>query len=176
MKRIDTTCWSTYKITDIFLVKNTNCVLSRDIMPDSGVYPYVTASSVNNGVSTYVNVDPILLDKGNCILIGGKTLVFSYQENDFVSNDSHNLALYLIETKYRKENVYLFLITALKASLSKSYKWTDSISYRAIQKNTILLPSYPDGTPDYNFMEKFIDKLSVHVKNHFDKRSSIISL
>ena len=109
MKRIDTSCWNTYKITDIFLVKNTNCVLSRDITPDSGVYPYVTASSINNGVSTYVNVDPLLLDKGNCILIGGKTLAFSYQENDFVSNDSHNLALYLIESKYRKENIYLFL-------------------------------------------------------------------
>lgn len=114
MKRIDTSRWNTYKITDIFLIKNTNWVLSRDITPDSGVYPYVTASSVNNGISTYVNVDPLLLDKGNCILIGGKTLAFSYQENDFVSNDSHNLALYLIESKYRKENVYLFLITALK--------------------------------------------------------------
>ncbi|MDE7431657.1 MAG: restriction endonuclease subunit S [Lachnospiraceae bacterium] len=175
MKRIDTSCWNTYKITDIFLVKNTNCVLSRDITPDSGVYPYVTASSINNGVSTYVNVDPLLLDKGNCILIGGKTLAFSYQEIDFVSNDSHNLALYLIESKYRKENVYLFLITALKASLSKSYKWTDSISYRAIQKNTILLPSCSDGAPDYNFMEKFIDTLTQRVNSDIDTRCNMLA-
>ena len=175
MKRIDTSCWNTYKITDIFFVKNTNCVLSRDITPDSGVYPYVTASSVNNGVSTYVNVNPLLLDKGNCILIGGKTLAFSYQENDFVSNDSHNLALYLIESKYRKENIYLFLITALKASLSESYKWSDSISFRAIQKNTILLPSCSDGTPDYNFMERFIDTLTQRVNSDIDTRCNMLS-
>ena len=175
MKKIDTSCWSTYQITDIFLVKNTNCVLRRDITPDSGVYPYVTASSANNGVSTYVNVEPLLLDKGNCILIGGKTLAFSYQENDFVSNDSHNLALYLIESKYRKENIYLFLITALKASLSKSYKWTDSISHRAIQKNTILLPSCTDGTPDYNFMGKFIDNLAKHVNSDIDTRCNMLA-
>ena len=175
MKKIDTSCWSTYQITDIFLVKNTNCVLRRDITPDSGVYPYVTASSANNGVSTYVNVEPLLLDKGNCILIGGKTLAFSYQENDFVSNDSHNLALYLIESKYRKENIYLFLITALKASLSKSYKCTDSISHRAIQKNTILLPSCTDGTPDYNFMGKFIDNLAKHVNSDIDTRCNMLA-
>ena len=175
MKKIDTSCWSTYQITDIFLVKNTNCVLRRDITPDSGVYPYVTASSANNGVSTYVNVEPLLLDKGNCILIGGKTLAFSYQENDFVSNDSHNLALYLIESKYRKENIYLFLLTALKASLSKSYKWTDSISHRAIQKNTILLPSCTDGTPDYNFMGKFIDNLAKHVNSDIDTRCNMLA-
>lgn len=175
MKSIDTSCWSTYKITDIFLVKNTNCVLSRDITPDSGVYPYVTASSVNNGVSTYVNIDPLLLNKGNCILIGGKTLAFSYQENDFVSNDSHNLALYLIESKYRKENVYLFLITVLKASLSESYKWSDSISFRAIQKDTILLPSCADGTPDYNFMGKFIDNLTKHVNSDIDTRCNMLA-
>ncbi len=175
MKRIDTSCWSTYKITDIFLVKNTNCVLSRDVTPDSGVYPYVTASSVNNGVSTYVNVDPLLLDKGNCILIGGKTLAFSYQENDFVSNDSHNLALYLIEPKYRKENVYLFLISVLKASLSQDYKWSDSISFRAIQKNTILLPSCADGAPDYNYMETFIDTLAKHINSDIDTRCVMLS-
>lgn len=175
MKRIDTSRWNTYKITDIFLIKNTNWVLSRDITPDSGVYPYVTASSVNNGISTYVNVDPLLLDKGNCILIGGKTLAFSYQENDFVSNDSHNLALYLIESKYRKENVYLFLITALKASLSESYKWSDSISFRAIQKNTILLPSCADGAPDYNFMETFIDTLIQRINSDIDTRCNMLA-
>lgn len=176
MKIIDTSCWSTYKITDIFFIKNTNCVLSRDITPDSGIYPYVTASSLNNGVSTYVNIDPLLLDKGNCILIGGKTLVFSYQKNDFVSNDSHNLALYLKDSKYRTEKVYLFLIAALKAALSEIYKWSDSISYRAIQKNTILLPSCIYGTPDYNFMEIFIDKLNQHIKSDIDTRCQLLGL
>jgi len=174
MKKIDTSCWNTYKITDIFIIKNTYCVLSRDITPNSGVYPYVTASSLNNGVSSYVNVNPLLLNKGNCILIGGKTLVFSYQKDDFVSNDSHNLALYLIKSKYRTENVYLFLITALKASLTECYKWSDSISYRAIQKNTIMLPSCIDGTPDYDYMATFIENLNQHIKSDIDARCHML--
>lgn len=37
------------------------------------------------------------MDKGNCIFIGGKTFVVTYQEKDFFSNDSHNLTLRLKE-------------------------------------------------------------------------------
>ena len=84
-----------YNVIDIFDVKNTGNILSRDIIKDSGKIPYLCASSENNAVSSYISYDNEYLDKGDCVFIGGKTFVVSYQEEDFFSNDSHNLILSL---------------------------------------------------------------------------------
>ena len=83
-----------FKVPNIFEVKNTANILSRDIIPDSGETPYLCASSENNGVSSYITYDEKYIDKGNCVFIGGKTFVVSYQEKDFFSNDSHNLVFF----------------------------------------------------------------------------------
>lgn len=61
-------------------MKNTKSIVKKDIFMDSGEIPYVTASSENNGVMTYIECPDEWMDKGNCIMIGGKTLVFSYQK------------------------------------------------------------------------------------------------
>lgn len=96
---IDVSGWKKHKIIEIFDVKNTHSILSTEVEKDSGEFPYVTASKENNGVETYVDIGEDKTDKGKCLLIGGKTMTISYQENDFVSNDSHNLALYLKDSK-----------------------------------------------------------------------------
>ena len=76
--KIDTNTWKDFKLTEIFLMNNTKCVVQKDIVPDSGSTPYVTAQRKNNGVMTYIDCPKEWLDKGNCIMIGGKTLTFSY--------------------------------------------------------------------------------------------------
>lgn len=141
MTRIETTSWKTYKIVDLFEVKNTHSILKKEIEEDSGRTPYVTASNENNGVYTYISFDNDLKEQGNCIMIGGKTLTITYQKEDFFSNDSHNLALYLRNVDYRTEKVQLFLITALRASIGHVYSWGDSISSKSIQKDIIKLPA-----------------------------------
>ena len=89
-----------FLLTDIFEMKNTKCIVQEQIKLNSGKIPYVTAASNNNGVMTYIDCPKEWLDEGNSIMIGGKTLTFTYQEKDFCSNDSHNIALYLKEKNY----------------------------------------------------------------------------
>ena len=110
-----------FDVTKIFEVKNTHSILSTEIKNYNGTTPYLCASADNNSVNSYVEYNRKLLDKGNCIFIGGKTFVVSYQKEDFFSNDSHNLALY-----YKKginENEQLFLLTCVRKSLSHKYSW-----------------------------------------------------
>ncbi|MCL2153588.1 MAG: restriction endonuclease subunit S [Oscillospiraceae bacterium] len=164
------TNYKSYKLTDIFSIKNTKCVLSRDIIEKSGKTPYLTASQSNNAVGAYVNYDEKYLDKGNCIYIGGKTFVVSYQERDFYSNDSHNLVLYLKnEHKKTKEN-QLFMVAAIKKSLGTKYSWGDSISHTKIQTDTVSLPEDNNGEPDYDFMTTYIRELELskikELENH----------
>ena len=146
-----------YKITDVFNIKNTKNILSRDVVLDSGKIPYLCASAENNSVASYIEYDKNLIDEGNCVFIGGKTFVVSYQENDFYSNDSHNLALYLKDYNKTKLN-QLYLATCVKKSLSHKYSWGNSVSGAKIKNDLISLPTI-DGKVDYNTMDNFISAI-----------------
>ena len=153
--------WVEFKVIDVFNVKNAGNILSRDIIPNSGKTPYLSASSENNGVSSYISYNEKYIDKGNCIFIGGKTFVVSYQENDFYSNDSHNLILYL-NKKERTKLKQLFLATCINKSLGYKYSWGDSISNRKIQKDKVLLPT-KNNEPNYKIMETLISAIQKQV-------------
>lgn len=149
-----------YDITEVFDIRNTGCIMGRDIIPGSGETPYLCASAENNAVSSYISYDKCLPERGNCIFIGGKTFVVTYQEQDFYSNDSHNLALY---PKHCSESYYqLFLVTCLKRSLSYKYSWGNSVSRDKIVKDKIYLPMH--DTFDYDRIKIFmsaIEKLDI---------------
>ena len=150
--------WGEYKIIDVFNVKNTQCILSRDVSPEVNGTPYLCAGSENNAVSAYIKYDTRYLDKGNCIFIGGKTLVVTYQKEDFYSNDSHNLALYLKNIFKASRATYLFLASCVYQGLKNKYSWGDSISYKKIQSDKIKLPTL-NGEIDFDFMERFVAEL-----------------
>ena len=146
--------WKEYQVTDIFTVKNTHNILSSWIIPNSGSIPYVTAGQDNNSISSYVDYDKTMMDEGNSIFIGGKTLVISYQPNNYFSNDSHNLALYLKNGNREKEN-QLFITSCLYKTLSPKYSWGNSISSKKIQSDIVYLPS-KNGIISHDFMSDFI--------------------
>lgn len=143
-----------YKITDIFDIKNTGNILSTEVIANSGNTPYLCASAENNAVSSYIKYNEQYLDKGNCIFIGGKTFVVTYQEKDFYSNDSHNLVLYLKGERCTKLN-QLYLATCVYKSLKHKYSWGDSVSKAKIKMDKITLPSL-NGKPNFGIMETFI--------------------
>ena len=153
---LDTVTWGEFSIVSLFSVRNTHCILSRDIRPNSGDVPYLTAGQMNNAVGTFINFDKNHIDEGNCIFIGGKTFIVTYQEKNFYSNDSHNLALYYKDNKKRTKNNQLFVVTTIYKSLSPLYSWGDSVSNKKIQKDKIVLPLLSDMTPDYDYMERVI--------------------
>lgn len=147
-----------FNVVDIFDVKNTGNILSRDIKQNSGSTPYLCASSENNGVSSYISYDKRYLENGGCIFIGGKTFVVSYQENDFYSNDSHNLILSLKGKNGKTKSTQLYLATCVHKSLNHKYSWGDSISNKKIQKDTISLPS-KSNHPEFSSMEILISAI-----------------
>ncbi|WP_268876846.1 restriction endonuclease subunit S [Cysteiniphilum halobium] len=147
-----------FNVIDEFHVKNSGNILSRDIIKGSGDTPYLCASAENNSVSSYISYDEKYLDKGNCVFIGGKTFVVTYQEKDFYSNDSHNLILHFKHEEKRTRLNQLYLATCIHKSLKHKYSWGDSISNRKIQKDKVSLP-VKNHQPDYSRMETFISAI-----------------
>lgn len=148
---LETLKFSEFNVTDVFDIKNTGNILSRDIIKNSGETPYLCASAENNAVDSYISHDEKYIDKGNCIFIGGKTFVVSYQEKNFYSNDSHNLVLYLKEKEEGSMFNHLYLATCINKSLKHKYSWDDSVSKAKIKKDKISLP-VENGHPNYKIM------------------------
>lgn len=166
--------WKRFQIAKLFRIKNTHSILRSKVIENSGPHPYVTAKEGGNSVESYISYNMEEIEEGNSILIGGKTLVISYQPYDYFSNDSHNLALYIKDSTKRTKNIQLFLVTALKASLSSLYSWGDSISKRTILKDYVYLPSKIDNEPDWEFMEAFTEKVEIKAKNSLDRFRCLI--
>jgi len=143
-----------FDIIQIFDVKNTHNILSDKIISGSGKVPYLCAGAENNSVNSYISFNEEYKEKGNCIFIGGKTFTVTYQEQDFFSNDSHNLALYEKGIDANKLQ-QLYIATCVKRSLSHKYTWGDSVSKTKIKTDKINLPA-KDGKPDYETMETLL--------------------
>ena len=154
LETFKTVQWEEFELPEIFDIKNTHNILSSEIVAESGTTPYLCASAENNGVSSYISYKNELLENGNCIFIGGKTFVVSYQKDNFYSNDSHNLALYLKEQNVTKSK-QLYLATCIHKSLSHKYSWGNSISGSKIKSDKFQLPT-KNNKPDYATMETFI--------------------
>ena len=151
--------WKEFKVCGedgVFNVNNTHSIMQSQIVPNSGIYPYVTASESNNSVCTYISYDMGQIERGNSIMIGGKTLVITYQESDYFSNDSHNIACYVKDENGKSKESQLFLISALYKSMKPKYSWGDSISGKKIQNDVIHLPITATGAIDWDFMQTLI--------------------
>ena len=151
--------WNEFKICGddgIFEINNTHNILKSQIDSYCGDYPYCTAREGNNSIVAYVDYDKSQIEKGNSIFIGGKSLVITYQESDYFSNDSHNIACYVKDKNGTSRNAQLFMVSAMYKSLKPLYTWNDSISKEKIQKDKFNLPVTPSGSIDWDFMESLI--------------------
>lgn len=110
-------------------------------------------------MASFIDFDKNMLEEGNCIFIGGKTFVVTYQSSDFYSNDSHNLALYLKNTPKRTKAAQLFIAACITRSLTHKYSWGNSISHQKILDDSISLPQTTEGKIDFDFMEDFVREL-----------------
>ncbi|MDO4714892.1 MAG: restriction endonuclease subunit S [Bacteroidales bacterium] len=150
--------WGEFDVIKVFDVRNAGNILANEIVEGSGSTPYLCASRENNAVSSYISYREEWITEGNCIFIGGKTFVVTYQECDFFSNDSHNLTLRLYDSEHRTKLKQLYLATCVNKSLGHKYSWGDSVSNRKIQKDKILLPCI-HGQVNFSKMDTFISAI-----------------
>lgn len=170
--KIDYSNWKDFLIGDLFESANTGNVLARDINDGSGNTPFVTSSGVNNGVVAYIDASKYDIIPGHCILIGGKTFTLTYQKDDFVSNDSHNIVIRL-KKKDATQQVYLFILSVIRASLSKKYEWADAVTKDKLLANFIKLPVH-ENEPDWDYMQMYIEAVTKKAVDNLNILKSIV--
>ena len=169
---IDYSNWGDFLIEDLFIPANAGNILARDVDDGSGNTPFVTSSGINNGVVAHIDASRYELIPGHCILIGGKTFTLTYQKDDFVSNDSHNIVIRL-KNQSATQQVYLFIVSVIRAALSKKYEWADAVTKDKLIANTIKLPA-KDNEPDWEYMHDYINDITEKAKENLSILKSII--
>lgn len=146
--------WKNFEYNEIFRITRGESIYLQDM--DEGIYPYVSASADNNGITAYV--DRYNHD-GNKITLSydGSVGEAYYQPDKFFA--SEKIAVLDLKKGVLNEYVAHFIITLIrqeKFRYNYGLKW--SINSRMLN-STIKLPVKLNGKLDLDFMERYIKSL-----------------
>lgn len=147
--------WKEFFISEIFaqIQRGKRLTKNHQIV---GHVPYVSSTSVCNGVDNFINNEKGVRFFENCLTLANSGSVGSifFHEYKFVASD-HVTALRLEQSnKY----IYLFLSGLIKR-LEEKYSFNREINDKRIQREKILLPVDSVGCPDWQFMENYMRKI-----------------
>ena len=92
--------WQEFKISFLFNVKSTK---TRELNKYyDGNVPFVSGTSINNGVERFVKADEIL-ENGNCITVSSLDCSAFYQDKDFIGR-GHGVVQRLYNEHLNKNN------------------------------------------------------------------------
>ncbi|MCQ2374736.1 MAG: restriction endonuclease subunit S [Salinivirgaceae bacterium] len=161
--------WKEWRIGDLFDIHPTKAykMTNLDLFKNKGDIPVVTNSSVENGITGYVNLKPT--EKGGIVTYSDTTTdegIF-YQPYDFVGY-SHVQGVYPLKTYNWNEDKLLYFVSLFKKSAKGRFDYASKFN-RAIAKEMLVnLPTF-NGEPSYFYMEQYISLLEKEKMLQVDK-------
>ncbi len=148
--------WRSFKIKDIFDIK---AVKGKTLSSyPEGATPYVSTSSLNNGVSGYVDAkDGISNEK--CISIdpiAGKAFYHNYK---FVGRGGAGSAINLLYNQNLDENNSQFILTMIEKVSREKASYGVALNGERLKNMRLTLPVDEKGEPHWDYMSKFMQKI-----------------
>ena len=153
--------WKEFRIEKLFDIHPTQAykMTNVDLFKTAGNVPVVTNSSVENGITGWVNLQPT--EKGGMITYSDTTTsegIF-YQPYDFVGY-SHVQGLYPINPTPWNESTLLYFVSLFRRTAGGRFDYANKFNRNIAKKMPVSLPiNIKDGSIDYDFMEHFIKAL-----------------
>jgi len=146
--------WKKFKIDDIFEVKGSKTTPKRKLQEiGKGKYPYITTSSVNNGVEKFYDY---YTEDGNILVIDSAVKgVCSYQAQKFTASDHVEKLVPRFEIN---PYIAMFLVSVINLEQYR-YSYGRKFNQTRIKETEMLLPVDKNNNPNYKYMEKFIKSL-----------------
>ncbi|MBU4338865.1 N-6 DNA methylase [Patescibacteria group bacterium] len=152
--KFDAKKWKTFTIDKLFDVTGSKTTPKRNLQEiGKGIYPYITTSSINNGVEGFYDY---YTDEGNILIIDSAVKgVCSYQSQKFSASDHVEKLIPRF-----KLNPYLamFFVTLINLEQYR-YSYGRKFNQTRIIETEIMLPADIHGNPDFKFMEDYIKSL-----------------
>lgn len=142
--------WKEFFVEDVVTILPGRDIYDAERIP--GKTPYVSSSSVNNGICHFVNNANDTLE-ANCISVnrnGSVGFAFYHPYEVLFSNDCRKL-----RPKYKSNYISLFIATQITAQRNK-YSYGYKMGTARLKRQKIMLPTTDNGTPDYDYMEQYV--------------------
>ena len=142
--------WKEFFVEDVVTILPGRDIYDAERIP--GKTPYVSSSSVNNGICHFVNNANDTLE-ANCISVnrnGSVGFAFYHPYEALFSNDCRKL-----RPKYKSNYISLFIATQITAQRNK-YSYGYKMGTARLKRQKIMLPTTDNGTPDYDYMEQYV--------------------
>ena len=151
--------WGEFKIGDLFEINTYKKRFDANKVKifESGDFPYVVRTGLNNGIKGFINEDKQFLNDGNTISFGQDTATMFYQEKPYFTGDKIKIVKSK-DKRFNKNNAQFFILSMNKSF--SSFTWgSSSYSVQIIQNQKIQVP-IKKGKIDYEFMENFVAELA----------------
>ena len=158
MSKINVSQWKKFKLSSMFDV----CYGSFVPKKDRGTRtPFITTSSENNGISYYVDSDPMFKGDALTVASDGSVGATFYHDKPFSAG---NIAVVLephddVRAKWTPKSA-LFIATCIRKYAQIRHSWTDKYSVNRVRDTMLPLPVDFSGKPDWQYMDEYIAKLA----------------
>ena len=152
--KLDASQWKAFEYQELFTIERGTGPRQKDL-GESGITPFITSTDANNGLSGFASCKPT--HNGNTIGVNrnGSVAEAFYQPIPFCSTED----VHIFTPKFAlTPAIGLFLATLIrkeKYRFGYGRKW----GIQRMKVSTIRLPASPSGTPDWQFMENYIQTL-----------------
>lgn len=138
-----------FKLEELFgePTRGTRLIKERRIAGDT---PLVTAGFNNQGVAEYIsNEEQITFNSGLTIDMFGNCF---YRDYKFKADDN----ILVFDLKNIPKEAKLYIASAINKVVGGSYSYSRQYRVKSFNNTIISLPIMSNGTPDWEFMEKYI--------------------
>lgn len=154
ISKLDTSSWKTFKLEELFEITGSKTTSLDDLREyGSGIYPYITTQSTNNGVAGFFNY---YTEKGNILVMDSAVAGYcSYQELNFSASDHVEKLI----PKF-KMNKYIGLFFSSIININKyRFSYGRKANQKQIKALEIKLPVNSSNIIDFDFIETYMKSL-----------------
>lgn len=121
-----------------------------------GIKPYISSTASNNGVDNFIGNDSKIRSFSNCLTIANSGSVGAtfYHPYEFVASDH----ITHLKNNNLKASSYLFIATQT-SRFSQKYNFNREINDKRISREKIILPSNKKKSPDWDYIDQYINIL-----------------
>ena len=157
--KLDTTKWKEFEIQDFFDVKLSKGDLKLEFCK-KGKFPLVSSGETNNGYIGYIsdsNDSNANFFSKNCLTVDMFCNAF-YQPFDFYAVSHGRVNVLVPKIKFNK-NIGLFICSIINKEKFK-YSYGRAVYSYVIKKMLIKLPVLHNNTPDWQYMNDYIEAIT----------------
>lgn len=148
--------WKEFKIggdDGLFEIANSTAYHKENLEEVNEGIPYVTRSSLNNGIDCFIFNRDFKLNPPNTISFGAENADFFYQRNAYATGNK----MYNIQNSHINQYTGLFLVQALRQSIKNcGFGYGKGLTGTRLKDRKVMLPIDDDNKPNWSFMEEYV--------------------